>query len=154
MVTHLDAYAQPFIRYRTGDVGRLKAGRCACGRGLPLLDVVQGRATDFVYLPDGTVKHALSIIYPLRALEGLAWFRVLQDEHFAVTVEAVRAPGYDNLTPARVVRAVRPVVGEEVELEARFRERIPETGSGKYRYVISRAGPQAPHRRSEEVTCG
>ena len=154
VVTHLDAYAQPFIRYRTGDVGRLKAGRCACGRGLPLLDVVQGRDTDFLYLPDGTVKHALSIIYPLRGLDGLAWFRVVQDEHFAVTVEAVRAAENKTLTPAQVASAVRPVVGEELKLEARFLERIPETGSGKYRYVISQARPQTPNRRGLEVACG
>ena len=153
VVTHLDAYAQPFIRYRTGDVGRLKAGRCSCGRGLPLMDVVHGRGTDFLYLPDGTVKHALSIIYPLRALDGLAWFRVVQDEHFAVTVEAVRADDAVPLTPAQIVDAVRPVVGDEVKLAAHFLERIPETGSGKYRYVVSLAHPRTPDRRAQELAC-
>ena len=89
VVTHLDAYAMPFIRYRTGDIGRLKPGRCACGRGLPLIDVVEGRTTDFLYLPDGTVKHALSIIYPLREMDGVRQFGVTQGEDYGVPVEVI-----------------------------------------------------------------
>ena len=35
--------------------------------GLPMMEMVQGRSTDFLHLPDGTtMKHALSVIYPLR----------------------------------------------------------------------------------------
>ena len=37
VVTHLATRDFPFVRYRTGDIGVLDAGRCACGRGLPML---------------------------------------------------------------------------------------------------------------------
>lgn len=87
VITHLDAYGMPFIRYATGDHGRLLDGRCPCGRGLPLMDVVQGRTTDFLRLPDGTVRHALSIIYPLRELPTVRAFRVIQREDFSVEIE-------------------------------------------------------------------
>ena len=138
VVTHLDAYAMPMIRYRTGDVGRLKSGRCACGRGLEMLDVVLGRTTDFLYLPDGTVMHALSIIYPLREMAGVRQFRVVQDERYGVTVEIVTDDRGGRLSEETVKEQVRRVIGSDVDLSVRFVDRIESTASGKHRYVESR----------------
>jgi len=145
VVTHLDAYAMPFIRYRTGDVGRLLPGRCACGRGSTMMDVVQGRSTDFLYLPDGNVKHALSIIYPLRELSGVKQFRVVQNEDYSVTVDVVCDDTIARVTKEAVRERVRPVVGHDVSLAVQMVDRIPVADSGKYRYVISRAKEVAGH---------
>ncbi len=150
IVTHLDTYAMPFIRYRTGDVGRLKPGRCACGRGLPIMDVVQGRATDFLYLPNGTVKHALSIIYPLREMSGLRHFRVTQHEDYSINVDVVADYRTGRITREAVAKRVRPVVGDEVDLRVELVSRIPASNSGKHRYVISQAQPAA-HRVAQEI---
>lgn len=136
VVTHLDAYAMPFIRYRTGDIGRLLAGRCACGRGLPLMDIVQGRSTDFLVLPDGTIKHALSIIYPLREMEGISNFRVVQGADLGVTVEVVASPA---MNVESVAQRIRPIIGKEVSLQVKLVPQISEMPSGKFRYVISSA---------------
>ncbi|MFQ5590852.1 MAG: phenylacetate--CoA ligase family protein [Phycisphaerae bacterium] len=141
VVTHLDAYAMPFIRYRTGDIGRLRPGRCECGRGLPLLDVVQGRATDFLYLPNGDVKHALSIIYPLRSMNGLRQFRVTQHEDYTLTVDVVCDDRNVRVTRDAVIDSVRPVVDGQVAVRVEMVDRIPSVESGKYRYVVSHARP-------------
>ena len=45
VVTHLATEDFPFIRYRTGDIGVLGTKICSCGRGLPLLQEIQGRST-------------------------------------------------------------------------------------------------------------
>lgn len=149
VITHLDAYAMPLIRYRTGDHGRLIPGRCRCGRGLPLMDVVQGRSTDFLYLPDGNVRHALSIIYPLRELPGIRQFRVTQNEDYSVVVDVVPASGtptplngaQTGVTREAVIRRLRPVVGENVALDVRCCEEIRVVESGKFRYVTSQVTP-------------
>lgn len=145
VVTHLDAYAMPFIRYRTGDVGRLLSGRCACGRGSTMMDVIQGRSTDFLYLPDGSVKHALSIIYPLRELSGVKQFRVVQHEDYSITVDVVCDDRVAHVTTEAVSERVRPVVGHDVSLAVQMVDRIPVADSGKYRYVISRAKEATGH---------
>lgn len=139
VVTHLDGFGLPMIRYRTGDVGRLRSGRCACGRGLPLIDVVHGRVTDFLRLPDGTIRHALSIIYPLRETAGLRQFRVRQEADYSVIVQIVPHKMNGPSMAAEVARRVRPVVGEEIELRVEPVDFLPTEASGKYRYVISRA---------------
>lgn len=153
VVTHLDAYAMPFIRYRTGDIGRLQPGRCTCGRGLPMMHVIQGRTTDFLYLPDGQVKHALSIIYPLRATAGIRQFRVIQDEDYNVTVDVVADNGQEQITIDTVAKSVRPVLGDQIELRIRLLDEITATSSGKHRYVVSHVRP-AKECVSEGHRCG
>jgi len=152
VLTHLDAYAMPFIRYRTGDVGRLKPGRCRCGRGLPMMDVVEGRTTDFLYLPDGGVKHALSIIYPLRAIRSLRRFRVTQQKDYSVVIEAVRDDRAERITHEAVARSVRPVLGADVPVRVELVDEIPAADSGKYRHVISHAAPAAERTEGREAT--
>lgn len=141
IVTHLDAYAQPFIRYRTGDVGRLKAGRCACGRGLPMLDVIDGRTTDFLYLPDGSSTHALSVIYALRELPGVHRFRVEQAEDYSLTIR-VESTGESPALRTTVQRAVQRVIGLSVPIGVEIVDRVALSDSGKFRFVASAAKPQ------------
>lgn len=149
VVTHLDAYGMPFIRYRTGDHSRLLPGRCPCGRGLPLMDVVRGRRTDFLHLPDGTVRHALSIIYPLREQMGIAQFRVEQQADFSLNVMVVPGNGAaTTLEPCLIERLVRPVVGSDCAVRVEIVERIPVSPSGKHRYVVSHV---PPHHAGEEA---
>ncbi len=141
VVTHLDVYAMPFIRYRTGDLGRLKVGRCRCGRGLPMMDVVAGRTTDFLYFPDGAIKHALSIVYPLRTMNGVRRFRVSQDADYSVAIDIVRDEGASGVTKAAVARAVRPVLNGQIAVNVRLVDHLVTDDSGKFRYVVSRAKP-------------
>lgn len=151
VITHLDAYAMPLIRYRTGDLGRLMPGRCCCGRGLPLMDVAQGRSTDFLRFPDGTVKHALAIIYPLRELRGVRQFRVTQGADFGVTVEVVADDRQERITREAVARCVRPVLGDQVELRVNWTDRIDCVESGKHRYVVSHVRNPAPEEARTNV---
>jgi len=58
VLTALCSEAQPFIRYRTGDMVRLGGETCSEGRGLHVIDEVVGRSTDFVVRADGTIMHA------------------------------------------------------------------------------------------------
>lgn len=140
VITHLDAYGMPLIRYRTGDVGRRKPGRCACGRGLPMLDVVAGRTTDFIHLPSGVIKHALSVIYPLRSMSGVRQFRVTQHADYSVKVQVVPVQD-DLLSPALIARRLHPVLGEDIDVDVECVRHIPTADSGKFHYVISHVRP-------------
>src|SRR6185312_10756051 len=85
----------PFIRYRTGDIAVLDTHACACGRGLPVLREIQGRATDFVVAADGTVMHGLALIYLLRDMQGLESFKIVQESRARVRVLIVPGPNFD-----------------------------------------------------------
>src|SRR5207249_8009277 len=89
VVTHLATSEFPFIRYRTGDIAVVDPVPCPCGRGLPVLKEIQGRATDFVVAQDGTVMHGLALIYVLRDLPGIKAFKIVQDSRISLRVQIV-----------------------------------------------------------------
>jgi phenylacetate-CoA ligase len=139
VVTHLDAYAMPLIRYRTEDMGRLLPGVCSCGRGLPLMDVVAGRRTDHLVAPDGTLKHALSLIYVLRELDSVRRFQIHQGPRRDLDIRIVPAPSFTERDRGCVELGVRRELGPNVEVRVRLVDRIETSPSGKYRYVTSAA---------------
>jgi phenylacetate-CoA ligase len=137
VMTGLRSAAQPFIRYRTGDMVRLSGEACRQGRSLHALGEVMGRSTDFVVRADGTVMHALAVIYVLRAIPGILEFKFVQHTVEDVEILAVVAPDWDEAMGARIVEGVQARLGREVRVEIKRVEQIPLDASGKYRYVVS-----------------
>lgn len=139
VVTHLATADFPFVRYRTGDVGLLSERRCSCGRGLPLLEELQGRTTDFVVAADGTVMHGLALIYVVRDLAGVRAFKVTQHSLVHTEVALVTDDGFDPASLGTIVSGFRARLGSRVQVDVRRVDTIPPEKSGKYRYVVSHA---------------
>jgi phenylacetate-CoA ligase len=159
VLTHLDAWGMPFIRYRTGDVARQGQGQCACGRGLATLSAIQGRTTDFIVTPDGRWQHALSLIYIVRDIPGVDEFKILQDAPDKVTVLLKTISDlYPDGGDAMVEKGFHDRMGQDVAVTVEHVESVPREASGKYRYVVSKvaaggfgqASNQASGQTSEE----
>jgi len=138
VITHLASGEYPFIRYRTGDIGVLDEGACACGRGLPMLREIEGRSTDFVVAEDGTVMHGLALIYVLREQEGVAQFRIIQESRSLTRVELVRGEGFGEHTVRRIRQGLSARLGEGVTIEISTQPFLQAEPSGKFRYVQSK----------------
>jgi phenylacetate-CoA ligase len=143
VVTHLATRDFPFIRYRTGDVGSLHDGVCACGRGLPVLADIQGRTTDFVVAADGTVMHGLSLIYVLRDLPGVAGFKIVQESLSLTRVLVVATADLSPTAPQAIERGLKARLGAQVTVEVSLVDQIPAERSGKFRYVVSKVAVPA-----------
>lgn len=138
VITGLCSEAQPFIRYRTGDMIRYTDESCKTGRGLHVLGEVMGRHTDFVVRSDGTIMHALALIYVLRALDGVGEFKLIQHSLDRVEVLIVPNRRWDAASESRARDGIQTRLGTEVKVEIRLVETIPPETSGKHRYVVSR----------------
>jgi phenylacetate-CoA ligase len=139
VVTHLSTNDFPFIRYRTGDIGVLGATPCSCGRGLPLLQDIQGRSTDFVVASDGTVMHGLSLIYILRDLAGVKAFKVVQETRALTRVLLVTDAHFAPDAIATITHGFKQRLGADVAVVVDLVDNIPAEKSGKFRYIISHA---------------
>jgi len=137
VLTALCSEAQPFIRYRTGDMVRLDNGTCREGRGLHVIGEVVGRSTDFVVRADGTIMHALSIIYVLREQESVREFKFIQQDTRRAEVLIVPRPGWDEASAARVVSGIQARLGQDCAVEISLVDSIAPEASGKHRYVVS-----------------
>ena len=137
VMTGLCSDAQPFIRYRTGDMVRMSSENCLDGRGLHVVNEVKGRTTDFVVRPDGVIMHALAVIYVLRAVEGIAEFKLVQHALRDVEVLVVPDSRWSEASHAQVMAGLIARLGDEVRVRIQLVEEIPVEASGKYRYVVS-----------------
>ncbi len=137
VITSLVSEAQPFIRYRTGDVVRRSHQTSIGGRGLHVLDAVIGRQTDFVVAADGRVMHALALIYVLRAVPGIVQFKCVQHSLAYLEVQLVTNEQWNEAAQHAVINGLRARLGADLEVKLRMLDEIPPEASGKHRYVVS-----------------
>ncbi|MEQ1592406.1 MAG: phenylacetate--CoA ligase family protein [Thiobacillaceae bacterium] len=137
VITSLVSEAQPFIRYRTGDVVRRSGITSPGGRGLHVLDSVVGRQTDFIVAADGRVMHALAVIYILRAIPGVMQFKLIQ--HTTLNIEVLVVPDAQWNDHARdaIINGLRARLGYQLTVTLKLQDAITTEASGKHRYVVS-----------------
>jgi phenylacetate-CoA ligase len=138
IITSLDAYAMPLIRYQIGDLGLLGNPGCPCGRGLPLLERIEGRSNDGIRLADGKILHDYPITILLRSIPGILQFRLVQETLGEFKVDLVTGEGFGPGTVERAEKGLREVLGPDITLQFRMVNEIPPDPSGKIRSVLSR----------------
>lgn len=136
VMTGLCSGAQPFIRYRTGDMIKVSDAQCVDGRGLHVLGEVLGRSTDFIVKNDGTIMHALALIYVLRGLEDVEVFKVVQHTTNEFEVLIVPNKRWQDTSKVQIVGQLKNRLGE-VDINVNMVDNIPVEKSGKHRYVVS-----------------
>lgn len=142
VVTHLATSDFPFVRYRTGDIATKSTKACPCGRGLPVLEQIEGRSTDFVIAADGTMMHGLALIYVIRELHGISNFKIIQESLLTTSVQLVFEPGVAQAPLlATITQGLKARLGQQVQIQFEIRDNIAAEASGKFRYVISKVSP-------------
>jgi phenylacetate-CoA ligase len=139
VVTHFGTSEFPFIRYRTGDMAVLDPRTCACGRGLPVLQTVHGRSTDFIRTAAGGAMHALALIYEVRDRADVQAFKFVQGEDFSLELQLVAGPELTPQAEQEILDRLRRRLGEETRVRITRVEEIRPERSGKHRYVVSHA---------------
>jgi phenylacetate-CoA ligase len=146
VVTDLVNRAMPIIRYQVGDMGAFAKRPCPCGRGLPLLEKIEGRIADYVTTASGRMISGISLTENFAMLvPGLAQLQIVQEslEHFVFRV--VRGSDWGPASVEAVENLVRERFGPYVKHTFDFVDRIPQEPSGKYRFCISKvANPWSP----------
>jgi len=92
VVTDLHNFATPLIRYDLGDLAEA-AGPCGCGRGLPTLRRIMGRARNLLRLPDGRRFWPLVGAFDYREIAPVRQYQIIQRSLQRVTLRlAVERP--------------------------------------------------------------
>lgn len=140
VVTVLRNRTSPFIRYNLHDLVALDTRPCPCGRTLPLLRVIEGRANDQIRLPGGGQRSAMALLGSLDGLgELVKECQVEQAANGDIIVRVV--PGVKFGSDARrrieqIVRAELPGSGVQVITTSA----IARASSEKFKHFVSRAG--------------
>jgi phenylacetate-CoA ligase len=143
IVTDLDNYGFPFIRYRTGDMAVASARICSCGRGLPLLKSIEGRVFDVVKAPNGNRIAGTFWTLALRSVPGVKHFQIEQISIDQLIVRIVKDYDYSIKSETAIIDLIRDKCGNNIEIEMIYTDNIPVTLSGKRRFIISHVGETA-----------
>ena len=134
LLTDLHNRVQPLIRYRIGDLVGPAPGACACGRALPLLGTLQGRAGDTITLPDGRVVSGLLPYYIFRHHAKSGVVREYQFVEFPggrLELRVAAGAGWNDAVAAGIRDEVSRGLGLPVEV--RVVPRFERRGRGKHR---------------------
>ncbi|MEW6198901.1 MAG: glycosyltransferase [Planctomycetota bacterium] len=149
--TPLNTRAQPFLRYRVGDVGRLVPEPCPCGLALPVLRVEGGKIAGFLTMPDGRLCHGAVSSHALKGLPGIVAFRTHQRRVDWIEVLLVVNAAFEPQAIETIRRRYRVLFGPHVRVDCRIVDEIPPDPSGKRRHVISDVSPHATHIELAEL---
>jgi phenylacetate-CoA ligase len=125
LVTCLNAYAMPFIRYRLGDITAFMDRTCDCGSNFPLIEPPHGRRDTLIQLPSGGRRSFVGIFQILRRFSWISQFRAVQKspDLFWLFFRTFRRPDPDDINAIRVL--VSEYLGERVHLEVFLVEKLP-----------------------------
>jgi phenylacetate-CoA ligase len=128
---------QPLVRYRVGDRARLRGGGCPCGRGLPILEKVEGRVDDGIRTPDGRSIGRLDPVFkdglPIREAQ------IIQEQPDSVRLLVVPTPEFGTEDGEDLKRRLAQRIGA-MEIHLETVSSIPRSAAGKRPLVINRLG--------------
>lgn len=141
IVTDLNNYSFPIIRYDVGDMGTNSDKICECGRGLPLIGKVVGRTADVVVTPDRKYLHSIMFYYVMKDLAdkygGVGQFKVYQEAINKIRIKIVKDKKFSRRTIQYLDKELHQYLGESMNINYEFVEMIPRDKSGKLRDFVS-----------------
>jgi phenylacetate-CoA ligase len=138
LVTDLENYACPIIRYENGDRGRLINRKCDCGINLPLMDTVKGREADSIAMPNGDMISGefLTTIFD-DFPDVVRAFQIKQSKDFSIELSFVRSSSGFNMNSINIVRdRLLKDSGDQVMISLKEVDEIPHE-RGKSKFVLS-----------------
>lgn len=136
LVTDLNNYAMPFIRYEIGDVGKISEDTCPCGRCLPLFESLEGRNYEFFVTGDGSILYLRDLD---TVFEGLPvkMFQIVQRKLDEILINVIAADGYSEKDSEFIKKNIVWNPRETTKIEVRTVESFVSERSGKKRYLIN-----------------
>jgi phenylacetate-CoA ligase len=165
VITDLSNLSVPLIRYAIGDRATLSDRRCACGRGLPLIEAIDGRAPTMIVGADGSFVPGT---YFAQALSDyghvIRQFQVVQSEPGALHLRIVKGPRFSDAALRRLLDLFHQHLGSGIAIAVEAVVRIRPVDSEPHAPVVSqvslgtarldgpRAAPaRAPHAPLDDV---
>lgn len=135
VVTNLQTFAMPLLRYRLGDIVTKGAETCRCGRPFATIRSVQGRMDDYFPLPGGRLIHSseISVIVVQETVPWMRAYRLLQERSDRIVLTAVPLVAPTDSELRRLHAAVAAVVGQGVDFQVRLVPEIRLEDNGKFR---------------------
>lgn len=139
VITDLDNYAFPMIRYKIGDMGRtMNYDECGCGTMLPKLESVEGRKFDIIVGKNGNrVSGSFWTLLMRYEIDGVEQFQVIQERVEEVIFKLKINGRFDKTEQTKLIHKVKEKLGEGMSVRIEAVTSFDIGPTGKFRWVIS-----------------
>ena len=137
LITTLENYLMPLVRYDLSDYAIAAAGTCRCGRTLPLLGRILGRKRVMFRRADGRIYFPYVLIDTLRLTPGMRQYQLVQVAAEAFRVRYVADTVLDSTTQSRIRSEFQAILDTRVTIEFDRITEFARTRSGKFLQAIS-----------------
>jgi phenylacetate-CoA ligase len=137
LITDLNNYGMPFIRYEVGDMARASDKVCECGRGLPLLDGIVGRSLDILRAPSGKVIPGEYFVYFMMDFEEISRYQVVQRQLDRLELRLQSKHPLSKQTLENIHQRISAGLDSTINLDIVTDAEISLTPTGKHRVTIS-----------------
>lgn len=136
IITNLNNYAMPFIRYRIGDIGIPgDVEKCPCGRGLPLIKKVIGRTTEVLEFYEGTKIAGEMFIHMMKEFP-VHEYQFIQKSNTEIELKIKKHNSINDSVKRKITNTYKSYIPEKVNLKIVEVEEIEKSITGKFKFVL------------------
>jgi phenylacetate-CoA ligase len=136
VLTTLSNRAMPLLRYRTGDRARWKEGDCPCGRGLLMIDKIEGRIADYLTIPGLGQISPYAMTMTLEQFPGIRKYQIVQMADYSLEIKIVHDNGSRDVTANQRLQEIKEkmniLIRNKVPVCIAPVAEIPASGTGKH----------------------
>lgn len=141
LVSSMNNYAMPLLRFDMGDRGEIDMGRCGCGRSSPYLEGLYGREVDFLMLPSGKRVSPYILTMSIEKHTEIRKYQIVQLSLSEIRIDVVFYNKSCSNRPLQFIeKELRDLLKEELKFHFRRLDHIPVSKSGKF-HIVSREFP-------------
>ena len=142
VITDLNNYSVPLIRYRIGDLAVAvdQSVPCACGRAMSRIGRIEGRTLAIVHCGNGVWIPGSLFSHLFKDYEyAVRYFQIVQDRKGGFTLRIVRNTQFTDAALDEILREPRRYVGDATQTEITIEDvdEIPLLKTGKRSPVVS-----------------
>ncbi len=131
VVTPLHNFAMPLLRYEIGDLAEV-GEPCPCGRTLPVIARIVGRARDMLTLPDGGKRYPYYGHNALVAIRAIRQHQVIQRSVYDIEIKLVVSRPLTAEEEGRIKAIATGGMGHPFAITLSYVDEIRREPSGKY----------------------
>lgn len=140
VITDLNNFSVPLIRYRIGDLAVAvdQDEPCPCGRNLSRIGKIEGRTQAIVLCGNGTWMPGTFFMHFFKEYDFLIrQFQIHQTESGKIELQLIKGPQWNAEGQAEMLADLAKHIGQETEVAVVFVDEIPLIRTGKRSPVVS-----------------
>jgi phenylacetate-CoA ligase len=141
ILTDLDNYAMPFIRYELGDILNFEGASCSCSRNLRKIAKIEGRTHDFLTTSEGRLVPGEYIPHLFQKVKGFDRYFVHQFSKSEIEVKIVKNENFNPGEIERLRKQMYDIMGVDMKIEFREVSEIEKSPTGKIFFIKSDVEP-------------